>query len=87
MGKFHRPTHHSTFNNLKNECNLNHCYVHGDNGVEAILYLIFIANNLMQLFLIRRLKKNYKTQREMVRLLLKGLYLLKYEPELVFNTS
>ena len=77
----------STFNNLKNECNLGRCYVHGGNSVEAILYLIFIANNLMQLFLNRRLKKNYKTQREMVRLLLKGLYLLKYKSELIFNTS
>ena len=72
---------------MKNECNLNHCYVHGGKSVEVILYLIFIANNLMQLFLIRRLKKNYKTQREMVRLLLKGLYLLKYKVDLVFNTS
>lgn len=77
----------NVFNNLKTECNLNHCYVHVGNAVEAILYLIFIANNLMQLFLIRGLKKNYKTQHEIVRLLLKGLYLLKYKPELVFNTS
>ena len=30
-----------TFNNLKNECNLGHCYVHGGNAVEAILYLLF----------------------------------------------
>ncbi len=47
---------------------------------------MFIANNLMQLFLIRRLRKRYETQREIVRLLLKGLYLLKYKSELVFNT-
>ena len=77
----------NVFNNLKNECNLGHCYVHGGNSVEAILYLIFIANNLMQLFLIRRLRKRYKTQREIVRLLLRGMYLLKYRAELVFNTS
>jgi hypothetical protein len=76
-----------TFNNLKNECNLGRCYVHGGNAVEAILYLLFIANNIMQLFLIRRLRGRYQTQREMVRLLLKGLYLLKYRSELVFNTS
>jgi len=67
----------NVFNNLKNECNLEHCYVHGGSAVEAILYLIFIANNLMQLFLTRRLRQRYQTQREMVRLLLKGLYLLK----------
>ena len=77
----------NVFNNLKNECNLEHCYVHGGKAVEAILYLIFIANNLMRLFLIRRLKRRYQTQREMVRLLLKGLYLLKYRADLVFNTS
>ncbi len=76
-----------TFNNLKTECGLEHCYVHGGEAVEAIIYLIFIANNIMQLFLTRRLKGRYKTQREMVRLLLKGLYLLKYNTELVFNTS
>ena len=54
------------FDNLKNECNLEHYYVHGGNGMEAILYLIFIANNLMQLFLVRRLKNKYETQREAV---------------------
>ena len=43
----------NVFNNLKNECNLGHCYVHGGNSTEAILYLIFITNNLMQLFLIQ----------------------------------
>ena len=56
-------------------------------AVEAVLYLIFIASNIMQLFLIRRLKKHYTTQREMVRLLLKGLYLLKYKSELIFNSA
>jgi len=77
----------STFNNLKNECNLGRCYVHGGNTVEAILYLLFIANNIIQLFLIRRLRQRYQTQREMVRLLLKGLYLLKYRADLVFDSS
>ncbi len=77
----------STFNNLKNECNLGRCYVHGGNAVEAILYLLFIAYNIIQLFLIRRLRQRYQTQREMVRLLLKGLYLLKYRADLVFDSS
>ena len=77
----------STFNNLKNGCNLGRCYVHEGRAVEAILYLLFIANNLMQLFQIRRLRNRYQTQREMIRLLLKGLYLLKYKPEIAFNTS
>ena len=28
----------SIFNNLKNNANLNHCFVHGGNAVEAVLY-------------------------------------------------
>ena len=35
-----------TFNNLKNNANLSHCFVHGGNAVEAILYLLFIASNI-----------------------------------------
>ena len=41
----------SIFNNLKTECGLEHCYVHGGNAVEAVIYLIFISANIMQLFL------------------------------------
>ena len=74
----------SIFNNLKRECGLDHCFVHGGNAVEAVLYLIFVSSNIMQLFLVRRLRKHFTTQREMVRLLLKGLYLMKYKAELVF---
>ncbi len=77
----------SVFNNLKTECGLEHCYVHGGNAVEAILFMIFIAANIMQMFLQRRLRNNYPTQKEMVRILLKGLYLLKYDRELVFSSS
>ena len=77
----------SIFNNLKSECGLKHCFVHGGNAVEAVLYLIFMASNIMQLFLIRRLRNQFTTQREMVRLLLKGLYLFKYKAELVFSSS
>jgi len=46
--------------------------VAGGKAVEAVLYLIFIASNIMQLFLFRRLKKHFTTQRKMVRLLLNG---------------
>jgi len=75
------------FNNLKTECGLEHCYVHGGNAVEAVIYLIFISANIMQLFLQRRLKKHDETQREIVRLLQKGLYLLKYDRKLIFSTG
>ncbi|KLU64482.1 transposase DDE domain protein [Desulfosporosinus acididurans] len=77
----------SIFNNLKSECGLEHCFVHGGKAVEAVLNLIIIASNLMQLFLVRRLRNQLTTQREMVRLLLKGLYLMKYKEELVFSSS
>jgi len=36
---------------------------------------------------LRRLKKHIKTQREMVRLLLKGLYQLKFKAELVLSSA
>lgn len=36
----------SILNNLKNECGLEHCFVHGEKAVEAVLCLIFIASNL-----------------------------------------
>ena len=71
---------------MKKECGLEHCFVHGGNAVEAVLCLIFIASNLMQLFYHRRIKKNVATQSELVRLLLKGLYLLNRKSELIFNT-
>nr|WP_242953910.1 transposase [Clostridium sp. BL-8] len=37
----------SIFNNLKKECGLEHCFVHGGKAVEAVIYLIFIASNIM----------------------------------------
>jgi len=77
----------SIFNNLKNEVSMGHCFVHGGNAVEAILYCIFIASNLFQLFKLRRIKNHVKIQRELVRLLLKGLYLLKHDKNLIFNTT
>ena len=77
----------SIFNNLKTECGLEHCYVHGGKAVEAVIYLIFISANIMQLFLQRRLKKHYETQKEIIRLMIKGLYMLDYLPELVFRGS
>ena len=75
------------FNNLKNNANLNHCFVHGGNAVEAVLYIMFIASNLFQLFKLRRLKNHVSNQIELVRLLLKGLYLLKYKENIILNTS
>ena len=74
------------FNNLKNEAALNHCFIHGGNGVEAILSFIFIASNLFQLFKQKRIKNTITLQKELVRLLLKGLYLLKYDRALIFNS-
>ncbi|WP_407309908.1 hypothetical protein [Desulfosporosinus sp. SB140] len=47
---------------MKRECGLEHCFVHGGNAIEAVLYLIFIASNIMQLFLVRRLRNHFTTQ-------------------------
>ena len=77
----------SVFNNLKNNANLNHCFVHGGNAVEAVLYLIFIANNLFQLFKLRRLKNRVSNQIELVRLLLKGLYLVDRKDIVILNSA
>ncbi len=75
------------FNNLKTEAALGHCFVHGGNAVEAILYLLFIAANLFQLFKDRRIKNHVPMQRELVRLLLKGLYMLRSDAELIFDSG
>lgn len=77
----------SIFNNLKKECGLEHCFVHGGNSVEAVIYCLFIAANFMQMFFHRRLKEFVPTQRELVRLLLKGLYLLKYDKDLILSSA
>ena len=77
----------SIFNNLKNHADLNHCFVHGGKAVEAIIYLMFIASNLFQLFKVRRIKNHVPIQIELVRLLFKGMYLLKYESKLIFDTG
>ena len=61
---------------IKNDASVGHCFVHGRNVLEAILYCIFIASNLFQLFKQRRIKNHIGSQREMVRQLFKGLYLL-----------
>ena len=75
------------FNNLKKYANLNHCFVHGGNAVEAVLYLMFIASNLFQLFKVRRLKNHIPIQKELVRLLLKGLYFSQRCDEHVLDTG
>lgn len=76
-----------TFNNLKNNANLSHCFVHGGNAVEGILYLLFIASNIFQLFKIRRLRNSIKNQKELARLLRKGMYTLKRQKEIIFNSA
>ena len=77
----------SVFNTLKNEAALGHCFVHGGNAVEAILYCIFIASNLFQLFKQRRIKNYIGSQRELVRQLFKGLYLFNYHNCLIYDTT
>ncbi|MEX1378410.1 MAG: transposase [Eubacteriales bacterium] len=75
------------FNNLKNNANLNHCFVHGGNAIEAVLYLMFMASNLFQLFKVRRLKNHILIQKELVRLLLKGLYFYRSCNDYILDTG
>lgn len=77
----------SIFNNMKSEYHLDHCFVHGGNAVEAVIGLLFMAHNITQLFLKKRIRNQIKSQRELVRFLWKGLYLLKTSSEIVFNSS
>ena len=80
----------SIFNKLKTYCALEHCFVHDMNAIQAILYLMSTASNLIQLFVCRRLKNYVRkqfTQKEIIRLLTKELYLLKYDTKYIFNTT
>ncbi len=60
------------FHKLKTYGALEHCFIHHPNAIEAILYIMSLAVNLMQLFIFRRLSgEEIKrlTQKEIVRLL------------------
>jgi hypothetical protein len=35
-------------NNLKTECDLEHCFVHGGKAIEAVLCMFFIVANILQ---------------------------------------
>jgi hypothetical protein len=54
----------SIFHNLKAECGLEHCFVHGGNAMEAMICLMFISSNCVQLFYHRRVKLAIKARRE-----------------------
>lgn len=45
----------SVFNKMKIYSALNHCFIHNPDAIKAILYLMSIVDNLMQLFIFRRL--------------------------------
>jgi hypothetical protein len=77
----------SIFSNMKAEYHLDHCFVHGGNVVEELIGLLFIAHNITQLFLEKRIRKQMKSQKELVRFLLKGFYLLKNSSEILFNST
>ena len=75
------------FHNLKEECGLEHCFVHGGNAIEVVLCLMFIASNLFQLFYQRRIKQSVKTQVELIRQFRIGVHFIKRTPEYILNTS
>ena len=77
----------STFNKLKTYANLDHCFVHHANATRAILHLMVTANNIMQLFVHRRLaSKTVKEmpEKELIRLIEKEMYI--YKDKLVIDT-
>lgn len=49
----------SCFHQLKSYCNMEHCFKHHPTAIEAILTIMFMAYNLIQSFLFKRLK-NFK---------------------------
>jgi len=71
------------FNNLKTNANLDHCFVHGGNAVEVVLYLMFIASNLLHF----RLNNHVNDQTELVRLLHRGLYQARNNHDLILSTG
>jgi len=85
--KARQDIENSIFHKLKTECGLSHCYVHGGNAIEAVLCLIFLASNYLELFYCRRIRRSLNTRTELIRQLYKGLYLLKYSPEIIINTG
>ena len=75
------------FHNLKTKSRLEHCFVHGGNSIEAVICILFIASNFIQLFYHRRIKRSLKTQVELIRKMMKGLYLLRRNQGIIFNTG
>lgn len=50
------------FRQLKNQWHMEHCFIHHENGLEAVLMFMIIAFNLMQLFFFRCLR-NFRSRR------------------------
>jgi IS4 transposase len=44
------------FRELKTKWHIDHCFMHQEQAIEAIMYFIVIAFNLFQLFLFRRVQ-------------------------------
>ncbi len=63
----------SLFHKSKTYLGLDHCYVHNRNAMEAIIYLMCISENLMQLYLYQKLQvvKQYKIPTKQVIELMK----------------
>jgi len=78
----------SIFNNLKTGCGLEHCFVHGwrEGSRSSALFDIYCIK-YNAIILSKTTEKPFYNLTEIVRLLLKGLNLLKYKVELVFSSS
>lgn len=70
----------SKINKLKTYAGLDYCFVHHTNVIEVILHLMVTVNNIMQLFVHRRLpSKKVKEipEKELIRLIRKDMYTYK----------
>lgn len=77
----------NSFNKLKTYAGLEHCFVHHPNAIEAVVYLLITAANIIQLFRYKRLTSQTirrMTEKELIRLLEKEMY--TYKGNMVINT-
>lgn len=66
----------SIFNKLKTYAALEHCIIHHANAIQAILHLLITANNIIQLFVYRRLinrEVKEMPEKELIRLIKKDM--------------
>jgi predicted transposase YbfD/YdcC len=78
------------FRQLKNQWHMDHCFMHHENGLEAVLMFMIISFNLMQLFFFRRLKyfrKRKLLQIEVIERIIKEMLSYDSKGKYIIDTS